>query len=100
MKSVCQRAVHLIPMESVCSQQSTAGENRRLMLATVRRMRLKKACVQAIHNDLFEYHCGEAQNKAQQLKRFRKDFETLPVEELNRRLRFGVLTMCYDGEEI
>lgn len=78
----------------------TAGENRRLMLATVRRMRLKKACVQAIHNDLFEYHCGEAQNKAQQLKRFRKDFETLPVEELNRRLRFGVLTMCYDGEEI
>ena len=77
-----------------------AGENRRLMLATVHRIRLKRACVRALHTDLIEYHGDEIQDKVQQLRQFRKDFETLPLEELNRRLRFGVLTICKDGEEI
>ena len=76
------------------------GRRQNLIVATTFRVRLKKACVRAIHNDLIEYLPDICADKLQQLRLFRRDFERLPLTELSRNLRYAEITICEDGKEI
>ena len=73
--------------------------NRTLLAAAVSRKRLKQVCVRALHNDLMEY-CPNVKDKKSQVRLFRRDFESLSREQINRKMRYGYIAMCFDGEEI
>lgn len=69
------------------------------MMVTTSVRSLKSFIAEKIYDDTFTYG-DNSLSKAQQVKRFKADFDTIPKENINDLLSYGFLDFSYDGEEI
>lgn len=74
-------------------------ESKRLILVTSSIRRFKAFIAGKIESEIFEYSTGQPSTPKKEAIQFNKDLELLPIEEINKKLRFACIDFCTDGVE-